>query len=149
MATEKYIAAVSLGLFVMFVGEIISLYVFMVEPPQSDDPFSLIGEFEADPKIFQFISIGAAPASIMAGISFILTKRLGSKPIGIMIIAGGAILLVGMVYANSLVSKIEPQYLTDATSFVPLLFMAGSIPVMIIGARLLRVKKLRKKKDYV
>jgi len=149
MAVEKYIAAASLGLFVMFVGEIISMYVFMIEPPQPDDPFSLIREFEADPKIFQFISIGVAPASIMAGISFILTKRYGSKPIGIMIIAGGVILLVGMVYANSLVSKIEPQYLTDAVSFVPPLFMAVSIPVMITGALLLRVKKPREKKDYV
>ncbi len=149
MAIEKYIAAASLGLFVMFVGEIISLYVFMIEPPQPDDPFSLIGEFEADPKIFQFISIGVAPASIMAGVSFILTKRLGSKPIGVMIVAGGAILLVGMVYSNSLVSKIEPQYLTDAISFIPPLFMAVSIPVMITGARLLRVKKPRKRKDYV
>jgi len=149
MAIEKYIAAASLGLFLMFVGEIISLYVFMIEPPQTDDPFSLIGELEADPKIFQFISIGVAPASIMAGISFILTKRHGSKLIGIMIIAGGAILLVGMVYANSLVSKIEPQYLTDAVSFVPPLFMVVSIPVMITGALLLRVKKPRKKKNYV
>ncbi len=149
MAIEKYIAAASLGLFVMFVGEIISLYVFMIEPPQPDDPFSLIGEFDADPKIFQFISIGVAPASIMAGVSFILTKRYGSKPIGIMIVAGGAILLVGMVYANSLVSKIEPQYLTDVVSFIPLLFMVVSIPVMVVGASLLRVKKPRKKKDFV
>ncbi len=133
----------------MFVGEIISLYVFMIEPPQPDDPFSLIGEFEADPKIFQFISIGVAPAGILAGISFILSKGYGSKPIGTMIIAGGAILLVGMVYANSLVSKIEPQYLTDAISFVPPLFMAVSIPVMVVGASLLRVKKPKKKKDYV
>jgi len=149
MAVEKYIAAASLGLFLMFVGEIISMYVFMIEPPQPDDPFSLISEFEADPKIFQFISIGVAPASIMAGISFILTKRYGSKLIGIMIVAGGAILLVGMIYANSLVLKIEPQYLTDAVSFVPPLFMAVSIPVMITGALLLRVKKPRKKKDFV
>jgi len=149
MAIEKYIAAASLGLFVMFVGEIISMYVFMIEPPQPDDPFSLIREFEADPKIYQFISIGVAPASIMAGVSFIMTKSHGSKPIGIMIVAGGAILLVGMVYANSLVSKIESQYLTDAVSFVPPLFMAVSIPVMITGALLLRVKKPRKKKDYV
>jgi archaellum biogenesis protein FlaJ (TadC family) len=149
MAVEKYIAAASLGLFVMFVGEIISLYVFMIDIPQSNDPFSLLGEFEADPKIYQFISIGVAPASIMAVISFILTKRHGSKPIGIMIVVGGVILLLGMVYANSLVSKIEAQYLTDGVSFIPPLIMVVSIPVMVIGALLLRVKKPKKKKDYV
>ena len=149
MAVEKYIAAASLGLFVMFIGEIISMYVFMIESPQPDDPFSLIEQFEPDPKLFQFISIGVAPAAILAGISFIMSKGYGSKPIGTMIIAGGAILLVGMVYANFLVSKIESQYLTDAVSFVPPLFMAVSIPVMITGALLLRVKKPKKKKDYV
>jgi len=149
MAIEKYIAAASLGLFVMFVGEIISLYVFMIEPPQSDNPFSLIRELEANPKIYQFISIGVAPATIMAAVSFALTKRHGSKLIGTMIVVGGAILLVGMVYANFLVSKIEPQYLTGAVLFVPPVFMAVSIPVMVIGALLLRIKKPKRRKDYV
>lgn len=133
----------------MFVGEIISLYVFMIGSPQSDDPFSLIGEFDADPKILQFISIGVAPASILAGVSFIMTKRLGSKQIGLMIITGGAILLVGMIYANSLVSNIETDYLTDAVSLIPPLFMIVSIPVMFVGVLLLKVKKPKKKKDYV
>jgi len=149
MAIEKYIAAASLGLFVMFVGEIISLYFFMIEPPQSDNPFSLIRELEANPKIYQFISIGVAPATIMAAVSFALTKRHGSKLIGTMIVVGGAILLVGMVYANFLVSKIEPQYLTGAVLFVPPLSMAVSIPVMVIGALLLRIKKPKRRKDYV
>ena len=149
MAVEKYIAAASLGLFVMFVGEILSLYFFMVDPPDPNDPFSLLLEFEADPKIYQFISIGVAPASIMAGVSFIMTKKTGSKNIGIMIVAGGAFLLAGMIYANSLVSKIEPEYLTEAVSFVPPLFMIVSIPVMVIGALLFRIKKPKKKKDYV
>lgn len=149
MAVEKYIAAASLGLFVMFVGEIISLYVFMVEPPQPDDPFSLIREFEPDPKLYQFISIGVAPASIMAGVSFIMTKKTGSKNIAIMIVAGGTFLLIGMVYAYSLISDIESQYMTAAVSIVPPLFIVVSIPVMVIGAFLFRVKKPKKKKDYV
>lgn len=149
MAVEKYIAAASLGLFVMFVGEILSLYVFMINPPQTDDPFSLIREFEPDPKIYQFISIGVAPASIMAGVSFIMTKKTGSKNIAIMIVAGGASLLVGMIFANSLIPNIPSQYLTEAVSFVPSLFMAVSIPVMIIGALLFKVKNPKKKKDYV
>ena len=149
MAVEKYLAAASLGLFVMFVGEIISVYTFMIDPPKSDDPFSLIGEFEADPKIYQFISIGVAPAVILAGVSFIMSKRYGSKQIGVMIVAGGAVLLVGMVYANSLASNIESEYLTDAVLLIPPLFMTVSIPVMITGALLLRVKKPKKKKDYV
>jgi len=144
MAIEKYIAAASLGLFVMFVGEIITIYDYM-----SEEPESRALQLEPNPKIFQFISIGAAPAGVLAGISFILSKGYGSKPIGTMIIAGGAILLVGMYYANLLVSNIKSVYLTDSVLFTPPLFMAISIPVMITGTLLLRVKKPKKKKDYV
>jgi hypothetical protein len=38
MGIEKYIAAASLGLFIMFVGEIITLYDFMIEPPREIEP---------------------------------------------------------------------------------------------------------------
>jgi len=144
MAIEKYIAVASLGLFVMFVGEIITIYDFML-----DEPESRALQLEPDPKIFQFISIGVAPAVVLAGISFILSKESGSKPIGTMIIVGGAILLVGMYYANSLVSNIESVYLTDSVLFTPSLFMVVSIPVMVAGAILFRIKKRKKKKDFV
>ncbi|MGI0003318.1 MAG: hypothetical protein ACRD91_03735, partial [Nitrosopumilaceae archaeon] len=81
MAVEKYVAAASLGLFVLFVGEIITLYDFMIEPQR---------EVEPAPKVLQFISIGIAPALVLAGTSFIMAKKYGSKQIGAMIIAGGA-----------------------------------------------------------
>jgi len=144
MAIEKYIAVASLGLFVMFVGEIITIYDYM-----SEEPESRALQLEPDPKIFQYISIGVAPAAILAGISFILSRGYGSKPIGTMIIAGGAILLVGMYYANLLVSNIESVYLTDSVLFTPPLFMAISIPVMVVGGLLFRIKKRKKKKDFV
>ncbi len=144
MAIEKYIAAASLGLFVMFVGEIITIYDYMLEEPESREL-----QLEPAPKIFQFISIGVAPAVVLAGVSFIMSKGYGSKPIGTMIIAGGAILLVGMYYVNSLVSNIESAYLTDSVLFTPPLFMAVSIPVMVVGALLFRIKKRKKKKDFV
>ena len=144
MAIEKYIAAASLGLFVMFVGEIITIYDYMLEEPESRAL-----QIEPNPKIFQYISIGVAPAAILAGISFTLSKGYGSKPVGTLIIAGGAILLVGMYYANLLVSNIESVYLTDSVLFTPPLFMAVSIPVMVVGGLLFRIKKRKKKKDFV
>ncbi len=144
MAVEKYIAAASLGLFVMFVGEIITIYDYM-----SEEPESRALQIEPNPKIFQYISIGVAPAAILAGISFTLSKGYGSKPVGTLIIAGGAILLVGMYYANLLVSNIESVYLTDSVLFTPPLFMAVSIPVMVVGGLLFRIKKRKKKKDFV
>ena len=101
MAIEKYIAVAGLGLFAMFVGEIITIYDYM-----SEEPEHRVLQIEPNPKIFQYISIGLAPAVILVGISFIMSKGDGSKPVGTIIIIGGGILLVGMYYANLQVSNI-------------------------------------------
>jgi hypothetical protein len=145
MAVEKYIAAAGLGLFIMFSGEIITIYNFMQDVPTETGTFIL----EPDPKILQFISIGAAPAVIMAGVSFIMVKRHGSKPIGIMIIAGGAIMLIGMIIAHSLVGGIDPTYKSEFIPIITPLFIVVSIPVMFVGSLLLKEKKRRPKKEYV
>ncbi|MEK6944109.1 MAG: hypothetical protein AABW55_01530 [Thermoproteota archaeon] len=139
MAVEKYVAAASLGLFIIFVGEIITLYDFMIEPQR---------EVEPAPKVLQFISIGIAPALVLAGTSFIMAKKYGSKQIGAMIIAGGAVLLVGMSYAYTLLDKIESSNLVFAVSITPPLFISVSIPVMVLGILLLKEKKKRPKKEY-
>ncbi len=140
MAVEKYIAAAGLGLFAMFVGEITTLYSFLIDA---------VREVEPAPKILQFISIGVAPAVIMTGVSFIMSRRYGSRPIAYMIIAGGAILLVGMAYAYTLLDRIDPQYMGETVALVPPLFMAVSIPVIAVGTMLLRLRERRPKKEYV
>ena len=139
MGIEKYIGAAALGLFVMFVGEIITLYDFMIDPPR---------EVEPEPKLLQFISIGVAPALILTGVSYIMARQYGSKLIGTMIVAGGAVMLIGMVIANSLVERIAEEYLIQTVYLVPPLFMLVSIPVIIVGALLFRIKKRRPKKEY-
>jgi hypothetical protein len=140
MAIQKYVGAASLGLFIMFAAEIITLYAFMIDSPRDIEPA---------PKILQFISIGAAPAVIMTGSSYLMARRYGSKLIGSMIIAGGAIMLVGMIYAHSLLDYIEPAYLVETVTITPPIFIIVSIPVMIVGGILLKEKKRRTKKDYV
>ena len=145
MSVEKYIAGASLGLFIMFVGEIVIFYNFMISYPTLDIAVSL----EPEPKMLQFISIGVAPAMIMAGVSFIMSKRYGSKSIGMMIISGGAILLVGMAFAYTQLSDIDSQYLVDAVTITPILFMVVSIPIMVVGALLLKTRDRKPKKEYV
>ncbi|HXV66814.1 MAG TPA: hypothetical protein VD731_06300 [Nitrosopumilaceae archaeon] len=140
MGIEKYIAVASLGLFIMFVGEIITLYDFMIEPPR---------EVEPEPKILQFISIGVAPACVLAGTAFIMSKRYGSKSIGLMIISSGIILLIGMIIAQSLIDKIDPDYVINTVLITPPLFMGVSIPVIIFGIILFRIKKQKPKKEYL
>lgn len=145
MAIEKWLAVTSLGLFAMFAGEMISIYNFMIDVP---DSFEFVVAFEADPKIFQFISIGVAPAGILAAVPYIMTRRYGSKSIGGMIMAGGIVLLLGMTVCYSLLDKIDESYVTDIVKFSPPLFMVLSIPVIAVGGYLTKQKKQRPKKEY-
>jgi len=145
MATERWLAIISVALFAMFAGEMISVYNFMINIP-TDDEF--LRAFSPDEKIIQFVSIGVGPAGILAGVAFLMSKQYGSKQIGGMIIAGGIILLVGMYVCYSMVGKIEDNYITDSVKYVPTLFMVLSAPVMGFGAYLFKHKKRRPKKEY-
>ena len=145
MAIEKWLAVTSVALFAMFAGEMISVYNFMINVP---DEFEYSSIFSADPKIIQFVSIGVAPAGVLAAVSFIMSRQYGSRPIGILIIAGGIILLMGMYACYSMLDAIDDSYITDAVIYVPLLFMVLSIPVMVFGLLLFKCTKSRPKKEY-
>ncbi len=145
MATETWITIISVALFAMFAGEMISVYNFLINIPEDD---GFLRAFSADAKILQFISIGIAPAGILAGIAFIMSKHYGSKRIGGMIIVGGIILLVGMYVCYSMLDKIDDYYITDYVKYSPILFMVLSFPIMGVGAYLMKIKKRRPKKQY-
>ncbi len=145
MATETWLAIVSIALFVMFVGEMLSVYNFMIDIPEDD---SFFGSFSPDTKLIQFVSIGVAPAGILAGVAFIMSKRYGSKRIGGMIIAGGVILLIGMYVCHSMLIRIDDKFITDSVKYLPILFMVLSFPIMGVGAYLTKQKKKRPKKQY-
>jgi len=132
-----YIAMAGIGLYAIFVGEIISIFHFM-----SEQTFET---FEPESKILQFISIGVAPAVIMSGTSYMMARKFGSKQIGWLVIAGGIVLLVGMSYAYTMLDSIDKDYHVFTVIIVTPLFMAVSIPVMIVGALLFRIKKRPKK----
>ena len=138
MQYGAYIAIAGIGLYAIFVGEIISIFNFMIDPTLTDF-------FEPESKILQFISIGVAPAVIMSGTSYMMARKFGSKQIGRLIIAGGIVLLVGMSYAYTMLDSIDKDYHVFTVIIVPPLFMAVSIPVMIFGALLFRIKKRPKK----
>jgi len=54
MSLEKWASIASVGLYAMFVGEMISIYYFMTDIPAN---FEFAVTFEPTPKILQFISI--------------------------------------------------------------------------------------------
>ncbi|MEM2159873.1 MAG: hypothetical protein QXN55_02830 [Candidatus Nitrosotenuis sp.] len=129
---EKYIAIASLGLFAMFVGEVNVFYNYLTNPNVDTDP---------EAKLLMYISIGVAPAAIMAGTAFIMSKRYGSRQIGGLIVTGGIILFVGMLVANSTVPKVDANYRIYTVEIVPPLFMAVAVAVIGAGGFLFRTKK--------
>lgn len=138
MAIEKWIAGASLGLFIMFVAQLISIAYFLSHPSH---------DIDASSQIKEFISISGAPALILAGSSYLLSRRYGSRLNGSIIIAGGIVTLVGMYYVTTLLPKISQAYLVPELTITPIIFMGVSIPVMIVGALLFRLKP-QPKRDY-
>ena len=132
-----YIAMAGIGLYAIFVGEIISIFHFMSEQTYVT--------FEPESKILQFISIGVAPGVIMSGTSYMLARKFGSKQIGRLVIAGGIVLLVGMSYAYTMLDSIDKDYQVLTVIIIPPLFVVVSIPIIIVGALLFRIKKRSKK----
>ena len=132
-----YIAIAGIGLYAIFVGEIISIFHFM-----SEQTFET---FEPESKMLQFISIGVAPAVIMSGTSYLIARKYGSKQIGWLVVAGGIVLLVRMSYAYTMLDSIDKDYHIFTVVITPPLFMVVSIPVIIVGALLFRIKKRSRK----
>lgn len=138
MAIEKWVAVASLGLFVMFVAQMISICLYLAHPSHDIDPSSQIKEF---------ISISVAPALVLAGSSFVLARRYGSRLVGSLIISGGIITIGGMYYVSTLIPKIAPAYVVPELTISPIAFAVSSIPVIIIGSLLFRLKPMPKR-DY-
>ena len=142
---EKWLAIISVALFAMFAGEMISVYYFMLTVPED----AVVAQgFSPDPKLIQFVSIGVAPAGILAAVAYIMSRNYGSKQIGGLIIVGGIILLAGNLVVYSWVDSIPDIYVTDAVQYLPLLFIILSAPVMAVGARLILKRKKRPTKEY-
>ena len=131
-----YIAMAGIGLYAMFVGEIISIFNFMNNPEIVIEPAS---------KVLQFISIGVAPGVIMSGTSYMIARKFGSKQIGWLVIAGGIVLLVGMLYAYTILDNIDKEYQVFTVMITPPLFILVSIPIIAVGALLFRLKKRPKR----
>ena len=138
MAIEKWISIASLGLFIMFVAQMVSISVYLTHPSHDIDPSSQIKEF---------ISISVAPALILAGSSYVMGKRYGSRLAGLFIISGGMITIFGMYYVTILIQQIPDAYLVPELTVGPFVFIVISIPVIAIGSLLLRLKPMPKR-DY-
>ena len=144
MALEKYMAIAGLVLSIFFVAEVFTLFNFMIDPADNDS----FG-FEDAPKLYKFISLSIAPATIMMGVSFHLSKRYGSRFNGMVIIFSGIIVLLGMAFAYTMIEDLKPDLVDFSVEMVPIIFMGVSIPVIIFGTRLLKIRPRKPKKNYL
>ena len=144
MSLEKYLAVAGLALSIFFVAEIITLFNYMINPTERAE----FG-FEAAPKIFQFISLSIAPAMIVIGVSFVLSKRYGSKLNGLLIISSGVVVFLGMIFAYTMIENIQEKLIDITVEITPLIFMCVSIPIILVGIRLLKTKPRKPKKNYL
>ena len=140
MKLETWVSLASLGLSVMFVGLILSLYNFLIGPDGTGpmrvtDPGGLL---------IQQISISAAPSIILAGFAFILTRTVGNRPGGLMLVAAGAIMIAGMLVALDMLPRIPSQYAIGGIGVVPYIFAAAGAGVAGLGGYLVaRSTKVR------
>ena len=138
MQYGAYIAIAGIALYAIFAAEIISVFNFMADPTMTEF-------FEPESKILQFISMGVAPGVIMSGTSYMIARKFGSKQIGWLVIAGGIVLLVGMSYAYTILDSIDKDYQVFTVIITTPLFMIVSIPIIVVGALLFRLKKRPKR----
>ena len=85
----------------------------------------------------------------MMGVSFHLSKRYGSRFNGMIIVLSGIIVLLGMAYASTMIEAIKPSLVDSSVEMTPVIFMGVSIPIIIFGAKLLKTRPRKPKKNYL
>ena len=137
MKLETSIAAASFGLSIMFVVILFSFYNFLVGP-DGRGPDRVV-----DPPalLIQEVFISAAPAVILAGVVFFLTRTVGNKPAGLLLIGAGIVMIVGMVMSTGLLPKIPAQLKAGGIEVVPYIFMGAGAAVAGAGVYLAVISK--------
>lgn len=132
MKLETWVALASLGLSVMFVALLLSFYNFLIGP-DGQGPERVV-----DPGglLIQQVSISAVPSVILAVFSFILARDTGNKQAGMLLLAAGALMVVGMYFSTTLVPMIKNEFAVGGIGIVPYIFMAAGAGVTGLGGYL-------------
>jgi hypothetical protein len=141
---ETWIALASLGLSIMFVALMISFYFFLVGPagngPQVySDPVALL---------IQLTSISGAPSLILAGIVPGIIRTHRATHSSIILICVGIIMIAGMIIVNTIIPKINEQYLLQGIKIMPSVFIIGGIGILVIGSYILTKPRWSKKYEF-
>lgn len=138
---DTWTALGALGMIIMFVALIISFYNFLIGP-QGKGPEVVV---DINAVIYQALSISAIPGLILAGVAFGIRKPDFSQSTSLILMATGALLVIGMLFAITMTEQISVDFLTQSITLVPRLFVFAGIGIIVIGVFLYR-DNLRKRK---
>lgn len=129
----------SLGLSIMLVALLLSLYNFLIGP-DGDGPQRVV---EPGSLLLQIIFISGAPGLVMAGFVFGMAKTYGTKVGGMLLLAAGVIMIAGMAIGIDMLPRIDDQYLVGAMPYAPYFFMGAGAGVAAVGGYLLAISGRR------
>lgn len=140
MKLESWMALAALGLSVMFVTLLLSFYNFLIGPDGGGPQRPV----EPGILLLQEIFISAAPSLALAGFVYGMAKSYGTSTGGMLLIAAGVIMVIGMYVGSTMVPKIDDLYLVGAVEYAPYIFMAGGAGMAAVGAYLMAISGRRK-----
>ncbi|HEX2614327.1 MAG TPA: hypothetical protein VHL10_02460 [Nitrososphaera sp.] len=137
MKLETWTSIAALGLSVMFVTILLSFYNFLIGPDGKGpdrvvDPGALL---------YQEIFISAVPCLVRAGFVFFNARTHGDKLAGLVLIAAGVVMIVGMAVGTPMVPHIQRQYVVGGIDSVPYIFMAAGAGVVGAGGYLVAMSR--------
>jgi len=126
---ETWLSFASLGLSGMYVALLISFYTFLIGP-SGNGPNTVV---EPTAVMIQLVSISGAPALIMSGIVFAMTRGSRNRPAGPILIAAGIILIVGIISLEYISPKIPERMMISSFEPVNYAFIAGGVGIVLVG----------------
>ena len=129
----------SLGLSVMFVVLLLSFFNFLIGP-EGEGPERVV---EPGSLLLQTMFVSAAPCLVLAGFVYGMAKSYGTRSGGVLLIAAGVIMMVGMAVGILILPKIDDQYIVGAVGYAPYFFMGAGAGVAAVGGYLLAISGRR------
>jgi hypothetical protein len=144
---ESWTSLGSLAMGSLFVAMMISFCIFLIGP-EGEGP-----NVEVDPGalLAQTISISGIPSLILAGFVAGLSFRSRNVFAGLILVATGSILIIGMMLVSMIVPDIDVQFRSRGLEYVPIIFLFSGICVLGLGiylAKFAPLGRVRRVSDF-
>lgn len=126
---ETWLSFASLGLCSMYVALLLSFYTFLIGPA-GNGPNTVVDPVAV---MVQLVSISGAPALVISGIVFAMTRGSRNKSVGPILVVAGLVLIVGIMSLKSVSTKIPERMMISTFDPVNYAFIVGGIGIALIG----------------